>query len=73
MWLLGLIVGGFIGAMGGIGGALLGAVVGLIVGIAASRKAPAADPRWKQEVDQTLAQLQRRVEALERGAGMRRR
>lgn len=67
MWLLGLIVGGFIGAIGGFGGALLGAVVGLAVGIAASRKAPPENPRWKQEVDDALVQLQRRVEALERG------
>jgi uncharacterized membrane protein len=67
MWLLGLIVGGFIGAVGGFGGAFLGAIVGLAVGIAASRKAPAEDPGWKRDVDQALAQLQRRIDALERG------
>lgn len=69
MWLLGLIVGGFIGAVGGVGGALLGAVVGLAVGIAASRKAPSENAKWKQDVDQALAQLQRRIEALEKSAG----
>jgi len=68
MWLLGLIVGGFIGAVGGLGGALLGAAVGLAVGISSSKKPPAGDAKWQQDVDQALAQLHRRIEALERGA-----
>ena len=67
MWFLGLIVGAIVGAIGGIQGAFFGAVVGLFAGIAMSRKGPVVDETWKNNVEDALRQLHRRVEALEKG------
>lgn len=67
MWFLGLIVGAIIGAIGDGTGALAGGVVGLVVGLALTRRAPAVDDKWKQDIEDTLRQLQQRLGSLEKG------
>jgi uncharacterized membrane protein len=69
MWILGLIVGAVVGSIGSWGGALVGAIVGLLAGLAMSRLRPAADEAWKNNIEATLRQQRRQIEALERRAG----
>jgi uncharacterized membrane protein len=67
MWFIGLIVGGIIGAIGDGEGALIGAIVGAIIGVAISqsRKKPAADPKWREDIEGALRKLELRLEMLE--------
>ena len=66
MWFLGLIIGALVGAMGGFNGAFLGALIGIFVGVVLAQR-PAADEKWKRDVEDALKQLSRRVDAFERG------
>jgi uncharacterized membrane protein len=70
MWFIGMVAGAVIGSIGGFEGVFVGAVAGLVAGLLITQQRKGMQDKWRQDIEDAVHQLSKRVKALEEARGI---